>query len=318
MSEERVTHFGVNGQAASVFPAKSKTFHYEGDVAAKAFWAEESRKGEPEILQKVYEVAKWNEDTRGHVPDMVCYHMFQDTSTAVIRTRLGLNPDEARVLYLIIFRKLKPITELIETDFLRAWWATVKCHPILWKNGVYHRDINPSNLMFKRTSDGKIMGVLNDFDLASIEDGLTRTECTGTVPFMALELLDPEGSCGQTNHLYEYVAESFIWILIWMTLRYDNGTLRTTGRPLDQWLKVDATTCGKEKSAFLFYANRRKLQAGIGHEKNFQVAYVCMNNLLRYRASKVASTDSYQVVEVDAAFKKLLGDSVPAFLVYNK
>ncbi|KAI6116675.1 hypothetical protein EV401DRAFT_1806272, partial [Pisolithus croceorrhizus] len=112
-------------------------------------------------------------------------------------------------------------------------------HPILWKNGVYHRDISPSNLMFKRTSDGKIMGVLNDFDLASIEDGLTRTECTGTVPFMALELLDPEGSCGQTNHLYEYVAESFIWILIWMTLRYDNGTLRTTGRPLDQWLKVD-------------------------------------------------------------------------------
>ncbi|KAI6125888.1 hypothetical protein EDD16DRAFT_1474019, partial [Pisolithus croceorrhizus] len=280
---------------------------------------EESRKSEPEILQKVYEIAKWNEDVRGRAPDMLCYQIFRDTSTAVIRTRLGLKPDGARVLYLIVFRKLQPITKLIETDFLRAWWATFhEGHLSLWKNGVYHRDVSPSNLMFKLTSDGKIMGVLNDYDLAPVEDGVARTDRTGTVPFMALELLDPEGPCGQINHAYEYDAESFIWVLTWITLRYDNGTLRATGRPLDEWPKASSTTCGRGKSAFLLSASRRKLQAGIGHEKNLPVAHVCMDNLLRYMVSKVASVYPNQVMEVDAAFQKLLRDSVPAFLIANK
>lgn len=158
LSDERITHFVLNGRATNVFPAKSKTFRHEDDIVAKVCWAEESRKSEPEILQKVYKIAKWNEDVRGHVPDMLCYQIFQDTSTAVIRTRVGLKPDGARVLYLIVFRKLQPITKLIETDSLRAWWATVMCHLSLWENGVYHRDVSPSNLMFKLTSDGKDYG----------------------------------------------------------------------------------------------------------------------------------------------------------------
>ncbi|KAI6022952.1 hypothetical protein BKA83DRAFT_4271284 [Pisolithus microcarpus] len=318
LSDERVTHYGLNGRATNVFPAKSEAFRCKDGIVAKLFWAEQSRTSEPEILWKVYEIAERHEEVRGHVPDMMCYHTYWDTSTALIRDRLGLKPNGARVLYLIVLRKLRPITELVETDFLRAWWATVKCHLTLWKNGVYHRDISPSNLMFKRTSDGKIMGVLNDFDLASIEDGLTGTERTGTVPFMALELLHPEGLRGQTKHAYEYDAESFIWALTWITLRYDNGTLRATGRPLDEWLGVNATTCRREKSAFLLYTNRRKLQAGIGHEENLPVAHACMDNLLRYTASKVSSANPNQVMEVDAAFAKLLRDSVPAFVIANK
>ncbi|KAF8414606.1 hypothetical protein L210DRAFT_3721180 [Boletus edulis BED1] len=82
---------------------------------------------------------------------------------------------------MIIFRKLRPITELTRLDFLHAWWDSVLCHLALWKKQVYHRDISASNLMY-RIDNGKIVGVLNDFDLASTQQSATGTECTGTVP----------------------------------------------------------------------------------------------------------------------------------------
>ncbi|KAF8119507.1 hypothetical protein EV363DRAFT_1145673, partial [Boletus edulis] len=135
------------------------------------------------------------------------------------RPIFGSASEGARVLYTIIFRKLRPITELSGRDFLHAWWETVKCHLALWKKQVYHRDISPSNLMYQ----GKILGVLNDFDLASIQETATGTERTGTVPFMALALLREEALQGNVRHACQHDAESFIWVLIWISLRYDDG-----------------------------------------------------------------------------------------------
>jgi serine/threonine protein kinase len=60
-------------------------------------------------------------------------------------------------------------------------------HCALWENGVHHHDISPSNLMVCKTSDGRWIGVLNDFDLSSTRDTPSGQECTGTVPFMALD-----------------------------------------------------------------------------------------------------------------------------------
>ncbi|KAI6118354.1 hypothetical protein F5141DRAFT_1212270 [Pisolithus sp. B1] len=298
LSDERVAHIGLTGRSTNVFPAKSKALRYEDDMVAKVFWAEESRRSEPEILQKVYEIATWNEDVKGHVPHMVHHYVFWDTSTAVIRNRLGLKPDGARVLYLILFRKLMPITKLVGTDFLHT------C---------------PSNLRFYRTSDGTIMGVLNDFDLASTEGDDIGTERTGTVPFMALDLLRRHGIYNQTKHGYQHDAESFIWVLAWITLRYDNGMLRATGRPLDEWLNVDAPSCVGEKLFFLDPLGRKDLQAGSGHEKNLQVANECLNKMLEYRISRLTSADQNPIVmEVDVAFKRFLGDPVSPFLVANE
>ncbi|KAH7891034.1 hypothetical protein F5I97DRAFT_1790852, partial [Phlebopus sp. FC_14] len=253
-SDERRTHFGLNGRATNVFPATSETLSSEGPLIAKVFWAEESRKSEPDILQKVYEIAgnnnvKGRDDVEGHVPAMVCYQKYLHTSTALIRKRLGLNVNGSRVLYVIVFRKLEPITALTGDDFLRAWWDTVRCHFVLWTNGVRHRDVSPSNLMY-RIVDGMIVGVLIDFDLASLGDGVTGTERTGTVPFMALDLLTEEALRGEVKHLYEHDAESFIWVLTWISLRYSNGQ-PMRNKALDQWLIVDAVMCRKEKWDFL-------------------------------------------------------------------
>ncbi|KAH7889059.1 hypothetical protein F5I97DRAFT_1828322 [Phlebopus sp. FC_14] len=278
-SDERRTHFGLNGRATNVFPATSETLSSEGPLIAKVFWAEESRKSEPDILQKVYEIAgnnnvKGRDDVEGHVPAMVCYQKYLHTSTALIRKRLSLNVNGSRVLYVIVFRKLEPITALTGDDFLRAWWDTVGCHFVLWTNGVRHRDVSPSNLMY-RIVNGKIVGVLNDFDLASLGGGVTGTERTGTVPFMALDLLTEEALTGEVTHLYEHDAESFIWVLTWISLRYSNGQ-PMKNKALDQWLIVDAVTCGEKKLAFLDKSgsllDNKNYPPGKGHELHLRIA----------------------------------------------
>ena len=62
-------------------------------------------------------------------------------------------------------------------------------HFKLWELGFEHGDPSLANLM---VDPGTGNGVLNDWDLSRVEDGPTRTgaERTGTIPFMALDLLD--------------------------------------------------------------------------------------------------------------------------------
>jgi hypothetical protein len=68
----------------------------------------------------VYEIAE--KDTEGkveyYVPEMVWSHKFEDTSTANIRRTLGHRDAKRgrRVLYIIVFRKLDPITNLSEDN----------------------------------------------------------------------------------------------------------------------------------------------------------------------------------------------------------
>jgi serine/threonine protein kinase len=64
-------------------------------------------------------------------------------------------------------------------------------HYALWEAGIHHRDISTNNLMCYMYKNQPI-GVLNDFDLAIVADEHHRLarERTGTLPFMALELLE--------------------------------------------------------------------------------------------------------------------------------
>jgi serine/threonine protein kinase len=96
-------------------------------------------------------------------------------------------------------------------------------HYALWENGVHHRDISPTNLVVYRTSGGRWIGVLNDFDLSSTRDTPSGQERTGTVPFMALELLTKKAIHGQVKHMYQHDAESFIWVLTWVCICYEDG-----------------------------------------------------------------------------------------------
>ncbi|KAJ7795014.1 hypothetical protein B0H14DRAFT_116794 [Mycena olivaceomarginata] len=66
-----------------------------------------------------------------------------------------------------------------------------------------------ATLMFQRI-DGKLYGVLNDFDLAAFHDGSvpsTSKQRTGTKPFMARDLLEHP----PPRHLYRHDLESFLY-----------------------------------------------------------------------------------------------------------
>ncbi|KAG1741274.1 hypothetical protein EDB19DRAFT_1850970 [Suillus lakei] len=208
---------------------------------------------------------------------MVWFHKFEDTSTANIRRALGLKDAERgrRVLYIIVFRKLYPITKLSDNMFLTAWWQIVVCHYAIWNKGVYHRDISPSNLMVYRTLDGRCIGVLNDFDLSSTQDCPSGREHTVTIPFMANELLTKAAIEGKVKHRYQHGAESFIWVLTWVCLRYRNGQLLRKGRPLDEWLKLDVNGCREKKTDFLFNGTHI-IKPSRSHKRNWTVAQSCL------------------------------------------
>lgn len=87
---------------------------------------------------------------------------------------------------------------------------------------MFHHDISIYNLAYLRGGDGKLTGVLLDFELA-ITDPMakpTSEERSGTIPFMAHDYMfypeKPYELC------YEY--ESFLYCAIWHGLGYDKGS----------------------------------------------------------------------------------------------
>ncbi|KAH7891044.1 hypothetical protein F5I97DRAFT_1947284 [Phlebopus sp. FC_14] len=234
-------------------------------------------------------------------------------STSGIRDRLGLDSGGGRVLYVLVFRKLRPITELIGDEFLRAFWATVRCHLMLWQNGVYHRDVSPSNLMYYRDEVGNVVGMLNDFDLASTSDHTTGTERTGTVLFMALDLLTKLALRGEVTHLYEHDAESFVWVLTWISLRYSNGKPLKNAE-LDKWLRVDAVTCRKEKLHFLDLSggllDNKDYPPGEGHEYHLEIAQACLMSIQSIRTASLEVPRQSRVAK-RTGLKKSMGAEKP-------
>lgn len=87
---------------------------------------------------------------------------------------------------------------------------------------VLHRDLSENNLMFDQEGD-KVRGILNDWDMASLLDDAgeapisTARHRTGTIPFMATDLLHPN----PPTHLYRHDLESFFYILVWAAMNYD-------------------------------------------------------------------------------------------------
>ncbi|KAG2096090.1 uncharacterized protein F5147DRAFT_641739 [Suillus discolor] len=258
--DERVTHYGLQGRATNVVPVTSEALEKKyGDLqdgmVAKIFWGEADRTSEPEILNKVEEIAKRHATVQDHVPELLWHHTFTHPTSAI---REALDVPEpttgSRVLYVLVFRKLKPITELHAHELFDVWYQCILCHLTLWKEGVYHRDVSPGNLMWYK-KNGRLIGVLNDYDLSSLADdpGPRGNERTGTVPFMALDLLTAKAQRGEVKHLYRHDLESFVWVFTWISLRYDNGNLLSAGSRIDLWATLDAVACGKEKQSFINY-----------------------------------------------------------------
>ncbi|KAG2149147.1 uncharacterized protein EDB93DRAFT_1337111 [Suillus bovinus] len=257
--DERVTHYGLHGRATNVVPVTSEALakkfpNVQDGMVAKIFWGEEGRTSEPKILDKVEKIANVHPTVQGHIPELLWHHGFTNPTSAM-REALGVPEPTtgSRVLYILVFRKLYPITKLYGKELFDVWRQSILCHFTLWKEGVYHRDISPGNLMWYRKKR-KLIGVLNDYDLSSLVDdpGPRGNERTGTVPFMALDLLHAKAQRGEVKHLYRHNLESFLWVLTWIFLRYRQGALLPKqSRLLDEWATLGAITCGEKKLVFL-------------------------------------------------------------------
>ncbi|KAG1865728.1 hypothetical protein C8R48DRAFT_833420 [Suillus tomentosus] len=314
-SKERVTPFGIRGRATTVFSVKSEALsglqrdprfpNESSELVAELYWPEETRQSEPDILKEVYKIAQTYPDVRGDVPELVWFHITE-TSTSKIRVALGPKDAEqaeqgSRVLYIIVFRKLIPITTLSGDEFLAAWWQVVKCHRAIWKGGVLHRDVSPSNLMVYRLR-GQFIGVLNDYDLSSFKrDGPRGLERTGTLPFIAKDLLTPDAMAGKVEHLYAHDAESLIWVLTWVCLRYEGGHLLSKKRPLEDWLISDARTCARAKAEF-WSGGIRDVRPSGSHEVSWNLVRKCFQGIY----SLYPPEESRKLAD-QAAFELLLG-----------
>jgi hypothetical protein len=139
-------HFGIVGRATQMLPAaisqsedpQGVSEYPEGiEHVVKVYWPEESRVAEGEIINTAREIAEQNEAVKGHIPDLIHSLDFDELSTKGIRTALGVVEDKPkkderkkkthRVLRVILFRRLYPITDLTGEKFWKAFWECFFC-----------------------------------------------------------------------------------------------------------------------------------------------------------------------------------------------
>ena len=75
--------------------------------------------------------------------------------------------------------------------------------------------------MYYREGDS-VVGVLNDLGLATVlaSPATPNTDCTGTIPYMVLQLLSGE----RVVHMFRHDAESFVWLFLWVCGCSDGST----------------------------------------------------------------------------------------------
>ena len=127
-------------------------------------------------------------------------------------------------------------------------------HHRLWVNGIHHGDISLNNLMYNSSPTGEPEGVLNDYDLASWKKYSTANSARiGTIPFMSLSMLN-DGLENRIPRLYRHDAESFIWVLAYVTtinVEYKSSSVKIS-RPqlINPWFAGDPLRHTTAKYAF--------------------------------------------------------------------
>ncbi|KAJ7108772.1 hypothetical protein C8R44DRAFT_884805 [Mycena epipterygia] len=114
-----------------------------------------------------------------------------------------------------------------------------------------HWDISLRNLMY-HIKNGKIFGVLNDFDLSLLVDAnnlSTSKQQTGTEPFMAIDLLVPQ----LPAHQYCHDSKLLFYIILWIITSYHDGK-HINKPPLQERKHLGIKCFQGKKKAFLLTA----------------------------------------------------------------
>ncbi|KAL1739238.1 hypothetical protein HDZ31DRAFT_77738, partial [Schizophyllum fasciatum] len=221
---------GLKGRATYVVLSGCVDAPNGMSLVSKLSWADNTRDKEGEIITRACDLAGRNKDFEVHMPLFIDEKQWDDHNTRDVRQGLGIplrrrrlatdsetEVDVYRVLRMITTERLMPIQYLKGMEFIDTWFQCAEVHFLNWRNGIHHQDPSLNNLMCRERGHQKF-GVLNDWDLAiDVSKPQTHTgfEVTGTVPFMAIDLLSEEALSGQVKHLYRHDLEAMFYILVW-------------------------------------------------------------------------------------------------------
>ncbi|KAJ3889011.1 protein kinase [Lentinula edodes] len=193
-----------------------------------------------------------------HLPEVIDSITFpyHEETTVQGRLKKHLKDDyEERVMRVTFLDKLQPLSDLEDPrEFAQVFYDVLQIHQWLYERvGILHRDLSSGNIMYRR-KNGKVYGVLNDFDLSSrvrdMDKGPTSKQRTGTRPFMSLDLLNPDWEGG---HLYRHDLESLFYIMLCLACRYEApGVPAPEPRPYSEWFSgTDADVLDNKSKVLL-------------------------------------------------------------------
>ncbi|TFK39390.1 hypothetical protein BDQ12DRAFT_681704 [Crucibulum laeve] len=264
---------GLLGRGTMVYPVSQLINNKEwlNDLILKSSWQTQMCTPEGDIIQHLRKTIPAFKD---HLPDIkysAAYSSKDDlklprTQMPELKATHEHNGIEERDLYILsmpIYKKLWEVESIAE--FKRVFIDCVECHYHAYKDGkVLHRDLSESNLMVWYTESGSVKGILNDWDMASEldTDGETPPSAalrrTGTIPFMACDLLNVKLSV----HRYRHDLESFFYILVWAATHYNiEKRIReaNTKRPLIYWMQKDMVQACVRKSNFIIFYSKAEI-----------------------------------------------------------
>jgi hypothetical protein len=121
-------------------------------------------------------------------------------------------------------------------------------HAYLWTIGLEYGDPSLWNIMY---DEKRMCAVLSDYDLSIFRENQRspKTDRTGTLPFMAMGLLNDAYWRGDIAPIYRHELEALIWILPFVFLRYQDH--KSQPRTLvEYWMTSSYKNCARHKARF--------------------------------------------------------------------
>ncbi|TRM63255.1 hypothetical protein BD626DRAFT_569278 [Schizophyllum amplum] len=204
-------------------------------------------------------------------------------------------------------------------EFVSCYIGIVEIHHYaLTSAHVLHSDINGENAMYCRTPDGKVLGFLNDWDLAcfvgplDLSESSTSQHRTGTGPFMAIDLQQPdnEGKSPKRDHRYCHDLESLFWLLVWAVLHFDLKAGSRRKCELKEW-DGDWQTAALFKNSFLTNAGTQNrilkmaLKPYAGLVKRWILPLADMFQDARHNCEKSRDAEGFKIFDHEMYAKEI-------------
>ncbi|KAK0201059.1 hypothetical protein DFS33DRAFT_1101359 [Desarmillaria ectypa] len=286
---------GIVGRDTCVVEATSEHEGWKGkELIVKISWPAISRRSEAELVKTARDMARtmtygkkpdWALD---HLPDILLSQDFDydtDSTQAKLVTffkNASLVEEkkveyEQRVCRITVQERLYPLEELTTVkEYAQVFFDILQIHKWLYDHPkIIHRDISPGNIMWRRTVNGDLYGVLNDFDLSTVRDATCASSLqrTGTLPYMAYELLINDENGNPPKHIYRHDVESVFYVIFLLCCCYQLVTTSNSHEPailartkvpsqFDHWHKLGRADLKVQKGDFFLKDARPMVNSG--------------------------------------------------------